>query len=188
MYIHENFKTMVVEEVRPDGQPVCMSRSIEKNPQKLTRPILSPAYSGHFNFSHGHLLLNAGYEEVANVFSWEEPYQAYLAWKAGYTIYAPNEVVMWHQWVRDYKPSYEVDNIITLDRQTKINHEYGVHSKQIRRTIFGDKEFRHYYDEKFGIDLLGRQGTQRTVDVGLDPYYFFDKSNGEFKVTIKIVE
>ena len=88
---------MPIYEIRRDGQPACKARSIEKNAEKLTRPFLNPAYSGHFNFSYGHFLLNAGYEgKFENVFSWEEPYQAYLAFKAGYTLYAPNEVIMWH--------------------------------------------------------------------------------------------
>ena len=37
----------------------------------------------------------------------------------------------------------------------RLNEEYDIVGRKIRRIIFGDKGFRRYYDEKFGIDLLG---------------------------------
>ena len=57
----------------------------------------------------------------------------------------------------------------------------------MKRIMFGDKGFRRYFDEKFGIDLLGRQGTQKSVDSALDPYYFYDKSK-PYISQIKVVE
>ena len=39
--------------------------------------------------------------------------------------------------------------------------------------IFGDEGFRHYMDERWGVDLLGRQGSKRATDGGLDSYYFW---------------
>ena len=36
------------------------------------------------------------------------------------------------------------------------NLEYDIAGRKIKRIIFGDKGFIRYYDEKFGIDLLGR--------------------------------
>ena len=39
---------------------------VQKNRDKLTRPFKTHAYSGHFNFSHGHFLLNAGYDDKYN--------------------------------------------------------------------------------------------------------------------------
>ena len=90
---------MTVYEVRDDAQPACFGRPVTKNVDKLTKPFASPGYSGHFNFSHGKFLLDAGYDtQFSNIgiFKWEEPYQAYLAWKAGYTLYSPNEQIVWH--------------------------------------------------------------------------------------------
>ena len=83
---------------------------VHKNFDKLAKPSENHAYSAHFVFSYGHLLLNAGYESNVNyVFHWEEPYQGYLAWKAGYTLYSPNEFVMWHLWDQDYRKRFESD-------------------------------------------------------------------------------
>ena len=67
------------------------------NDLRLVKPFESNAFSGHSTFSLGHYILNAGYSgAVDNIFAWEEPYQTYLTWKAGYTIYAFNELVVFH--------------------------------------------------------------------------------------------
>ena len=55
-----------------DGRPAFEGRGIEKNADKLIRPFESPLASGHFVFSHGHLLENAGHEDNDENFSWEE--------------------------------------------------------------------------------------------------------------------
>ena len=44
-----------------------------------------------------------------NLFIMEEPFQAYKAWKAGYTLYAPNKVVFYHLWEGGYRPIFEHD-------------------------------------------------------------------------------
>ena len=73
----------------------------------LLRPFETASITGGFNFSHGHLIKNAGYDaEFNNVFIWEEPYQGYLAWKAGYTLYAPMRQDIWHLWDRSYRPIF----------------------------------------------------------------------------------
>ena len=46
-------------------------------------------------------------------------------------------------------------------------------SSKIRRVIFTDKEYLRYLIEEWGIDLLGRSGTRKAVDAGIDSYYFF---------------
>ena len=84
---------------------VAGGQMIDQNQGLLEKPIESGHYSGNFCFSYGHLILNAGYsKEFDNIFNWEEPYQTYLAWKAGYTLYAPNQLILWHQWDRTYRP------------------------------------------------------------------------------------
>ena len=65
-----------------------------------------------FNFSHGHLITNAGFDkEFENVFHWEEGYQAYLAWKAGYKFFIPNIEVCWHLWEKSYRPMFYQDMV-----------------------------------------------------------------------------
>ena len=38
----------------------------------------------------------------------------------------------------------------------KIGHEERVNPKRLRRIVLADKQYRRQYDERFGIDLLGR--------------------------------
>ena len=67
-------------------------RTIDRNSDAMVRPFESNSFSGHLVFSHGHYILNAGYDgNYDNIFSWEEPYQTYLSWKAGYKLYAMNK-------------------------------------------------------------------------------------------------
>ena len=64
----------------------------------------------------------------------------------------------------------------------------------MRRIIFGDKEYRHYLYETFGLDLLGRCGTDLTKSIGLDTHYFFedlkylDENNWWDEPWFKVVE
>ena len=54
---------------------VSASRPIDRNWIEISRPFEIGLYSANFNFSHGHFILNAGYDKnFENVFLWEEPY------------------------------------------------------------------------------------------------------------------
>ena len=93
-----------------DRMPLHGGRIIDHNSDKLVRPFESSTFSGHAAFSHGHYILNAGYSvTIDNIFSWEEPYQSYLSWKAGYKLYAMHEQVVWHMWERDFRPRFGED-------------------------------------------------------------------------------
>ena len=49
----------------------------------------------------------------------------------------------------------------------------------MRELIIGDPEFRRYMDKRWGVDLIGREGSQKATDGGLDAYYFWDPANPE---------
>ena len=145
---------------------VLGGRDIIKNKEKLVRPFESVHFSANFNFSHGHFLKNAGYQVPSgngNIFTHEEPYQTYRAWKAGYTLYNPIESVVWHLWDRSYRHKfYEDSRKFSKEKMKRLasNDEllYGDNKVQgdiIRKIMFADKDYRQYMDEKWGIDLLG---------------------------------
>ena len=148
------------------SMPIHGGKFIDYRDDMIERPFESHSYSANFCFSHGHLITNAGYDKNYDfVFNWEEPYQSYLTWKAGYRMYAPNKTVVWHLWDRSYRPLVS-DNTQTIAKSynmkkkadTNSKYDYGDsrgQSMQIRRIIYGDKEYRHYLDEKWGLDLLG---------------------------------
>ena len=112
-----------------------------------------------------------------------------MAWKAGYTLYAPNKIYLWHKWGRVDRPLFgnDANESKYTKRINTLAWNHKLHAIQIRNTILRDKEYRHYLDEKWGIDLLGKQGTKKIVNSGLDPYYFMDKEM-VFDQKLKIVE
>ena len=97
-------------EFRKDGMPAWKGRSVEKNAHKLIRPWETPLASGHYCFSHGHLLEAAGHDgNYENNFAWEELWMAYSYWKAGYKLYSPNEIVLYHLYDHSYRPDVVAD-------------------------------------------------------------------------------
>ena len=98
---------MVLHEWREDGMPAWRGRPIDQNSERITRPFETSLASGNFAFSWGKLLEECGHSaEYDNVFSWEEIWMAYKYWSAGYTLYAPNETVLHHNWDRTYRPTF----------------------------------------------------------------------------------
>ena len=93
------------DEWREDGMPAWSGRNLEKNSNKMIRPYETVLASGHFTFSHGHLIRVAGHDgSFENLFSWEEIWMSYMYWKKGYTLYAPNHNVVYHYFDRTYRP------------------------------------------------------------------------------------
>ena len=99
--------------------------------------------------------MNASYDKAfENVFVWEEPYQIYLTWKAGYTMYLPNVQVIWHNWDRSYRPTFYYDalkfskaKLKKLNSSSKlISMDSAAEGDRIRRIIYADKEFIRYID------------------------------------------
>lgn len=75
--------------------PLFEAKKLERNSDKLTRPIETMAASYHYVFSHGHLLKVAGhdgsFDNVSMVSDeWEQMWMTYMYWKKGYTLYSPN--------------------------------------------------------------------------------------------------
>ena len=166
-------------EIREDGMPAWKGRPLEKNEDKLIRPFESPLASGHYCFSRGHLLDVAGHDATfENNFSWEEIWMAYAYWRQGYTVYAPNETIIWHNYDRSYRPQYGLDKEKDAkDKGAKHVDTYFKNGRRMREEIFGDEEYRRYMDSKWGVDLLGQKATKKAVDGGLDPYYFWDANS-----------
>ena len=123
---------------------VSSLRAIHKNEHQMVKPFESAALSAHACFSHGHFILNAGYSErFDNIFVWEEPYQTYLAWKAGYKLYAMNDLLMWHQWEKSGRPNFGKDaQTFSMKKQKKLaGKKTTTYSQNEERSIFdNDKQ------------------------------------------------
>ena len=78
--------------------------------------------------------------------------------KAGYTLYAPNEFILWHLWKRGYRKQLRVDlnQEGIVSKLNRIGLKEEAEERILRRIMLADKDYRRYFDEKFGIDILGR--------------------------------
>ena len=61
-YVDGPVTAMSQDTWREDGMPSWSGRAIEKNDKKIIRPVETSLASGHFVFSHGHLLAVAGHD------------------------------------------------------------------------------------------------------------------------------
>ena len=100
-------------------------------------------------------------------------------------MYAPNEAVFYHHWFRHYRPTFHKDNNYTdsikiYTKNPKNSKKYikkkekDAYKRQIRRILFGDREYMRRMNKKFGIDFLGKSlSSKRTFNgIALDPYKF----------------
>ena len=58
----------------------------------------------------------------------------------------------------------------------------------MREMIIGDAEYRRYLDKRWGVDILGRDKSQKAIDGGLDTYYFWDPANPEVQKMFEHVD
>ena len=74
-----------------------------------------------------------------------------------------NEEVTWHLWDRTYRPKFGTDAKKLSSKKRKnlggdensISFDHIKQGNQIRRLLYGDKEYVRYFDEKWGLDFLG---------------------------------
>ena len=85
---------MIIARFFENGYPAYQPFNIDRNVDKLIKPFKGSSFAGGFNFSFGHYISNVGYDsQFDHVWTWEETYQFYMSWKAGYTLYVPNEFI-----------------------------------------------------------------------------------------------
>ena len=109
-YVDGPITAMSQDSWRADGIPAWTGRTIEKNHQKITRPLETSIASGHFTFSYGHLLKAAGHDSAfEDYYMQEELWMTYAYWKAGYKLYSPSEVILYHLYDRNYRPDVIAD-------------------------------------------------------------------------------
>ena len=141
-----------------DGMPSGIGRSLDKNADKLTVPFETMYASGHFAFSHGHLLEVAGHDgEHDTVYAWEELWMAHAYWTQGYTLYAPNKSFLFVNLENELGP----DRYSTAEPEVVEDpwNTYEHNGKRMRDRIIADGPFIDYMDARWGVDLLGREST-----------------------------
>ena len=78
---------------------------VNKNTEKLVRPFETQHLAGGYLFAFGNIVHDCPYEaQYENVFSWEEFHLHYKCRSKGYNLYAPNKVLVYHNYSRTTRP------------------------------------------------------------------------------------
>ena len=159
-----------------DGMPNGYGRPVDRHADQLTRPFETMYASGHFTFSHGDLLKKAGHDGAHDtVFAWEELWMTHAYWTEGYTLYAPSQTFLFHNGeIGDGPDRYSTAEPEVIEDPW---NTYEHNGKRMRDRIIGDGPYIDYMDARWGVDLLGREGSVRSADGGFDAWYFFDIDN-----------
>ena len=160
---------------RKDGYPAYEARQFERNSHKFTKPFENPMTAAHQFFSFGHLVKVAGFAGgYENIFIWEELWWAWKCRQQGYTLYAPNETVMWHNWDRTHRPHFLTDAEKGEKEKVKAHQDHmNSDIERMRGEIYDDPVFMQYTKEKWGLDLKNSINSVKGYTGDLDENYFW---------------
>ena len=85
------------------SEPISQ-QSHSTNPRKKTQRSLF--WAAGYSFSRSHVVSNAPYEQWPALFFGEEFAMACKMFKSGYNFYAPDQVLLYHLWDRNYRPGH----------------------------------------------------------------------------------
>jgi hypothetical protein len=92
----------------PDGRVLTRPSFIE-NHRELVRPIPARFYSGHFAFTIGAFCEEVKHDPLL-YFLGEEITIAVRAFTHGYQLYHPHQVIVWHEYTRNYRRKHWDDH------------------------------------------------------------------------------
>lgn len=162
---------MEFDRFAPEGPVHFLPHTID-NFKELDKPIPTRFISGHFIFADGVFCKEVPYDPTY-YFHGEEINLSVRAYMAGYDLFAPHRVFMWHEYTRDGKKKHWDDhpNWESLDKEShKHNRELlGIDDstsskilKKNRRTL---REYEHYA----GLEFSTRRVHKKTIEKQLPP-------------------
>lgn len=109
------------------------------------RVIRARTISGHFYFTSGNFVLEVPYDpEIYFGGYTEETTLSLRAFTNGYDFFSPYQMVMWHEYTRNYRPKHWDDHGKESETK-KTSGERDVHARNKTRQMFGTQDY--------GIDL-----------------------------------
>ena len=105
----------------PSPQEVRQEPPANENPP-LIEAIPCTLYAAGFNFGRARVLQDCPYPNLPHIFFGEELYMAASLYKAGYTLYAPTQSVVYHLWSRAHRPvpAPEVDDVMRQESTRRV--------------------------------------------------------------------
>ena len=161
-----------------DGNVHFLPHTID-NYQQLTAPIPSRFASGHFLFADGTFCQEVPYDPTY-YFHGEEINLSVRAYLAGYDMFAPHRVVVWHEYTRSGKQKHWDDHTDwnQLEREShRHNRErLGIDGLRTDKTLVGTVRQLEDYERYAGISFKTRKVHRDTIAKKLPP---ISKTQGE---------
>jgi hypothetical protein len=162
---------MEFDRFAPEGPVHFLPHTIDDWAER-TSPIPTRFVSGHFIFTTGKFCQEVKYDPTY-YFHGEEINLSVRAYMAGYDLYAPHRVVMWHEYTREGKKKHWDDhtNWPELDKQSYAHNrellgiDNATSSKLLKKRTRTLKEYEQYA----GLEFSTRRAHKFTIEKKLPP-------------------
>jgi len=157
---------MEFDRFAPEGPVHFLPHTIDEF-REIDRPVRSRFISGHFIFTYGEFCKEVEYDPNY-YFHGEEINLSVRAYMAGYDLFAPHKVVMWHEYTRDGKIKHwddhgDWDGVDA--RSYQHNREVlGMSGENTEKTLVKDVRSLQDYEIYAGLSFSDRRVHKNTVD------------------------
>jgi len=156
---------MEFDRFAPEGPVHFLPHTIDDHVE-LTAPVPSRFISGHFIFADGSFVQEVPYDPTY-YFHGEEINLSVRAYMAGYDLFAPHKVVMWHEYHRNGKKKHWDDHVDWSARD-KISHEHnrellGIDQTESDKKLTQHRRTLHDYEMYAGIEFATRRAHKNTI-------------------------
>lgn len=162
---------MEFDRFAPEGPIHFLPHTID-NFKELDKPVPSRFISGHFIFADGKFCREVEYDPTY-YFHGEEINLSVRAYMAGYDLFAPHRVFMWHEYTREGKKKHWDDhsNWSELEQNShKHNKElFGIDGIESTNTISKIKRSLRDYEMYAGVEFSTRRVHTNTLEKKLPP-------------------
>jgi glycosyltransferase involved in cell wall biosynthesis len=156
----------------PEG-PIFIKPHVIENWRKLKSPIPSKFLSGHFIFTLGQWAKEVRYDPYY-YFHGEEPSLAARSYTHGYDLFHPNEVVIWHEYIRSGKTKqWDDDKEWANKNSTSYSRYRALHGMggelpdtlmDLEKYGWGTERSLEDYEKYIGVKFSTRQVHKHTAD------------------------
>ncbi len=142
------------------------------NFKELNKPIMARFCSGHFMFADGSFVKDVPYDPTY-YFHGEEINLSVRSYMAGYDLFAPHQVVIWHEYTRNNKKKHWDDhsNWPELDKQSHQHNKeiLGIDNASSDKKLKKHKRTLKQYEMYAGLEFSTRRAHKLTIEKKLPP-------------------
>lgn len=170
---------MEFDRFAPEGPVHFLPHTIDDY-MKRDKPLPSRFISGHFIFADGKFCTEVPYDPTY-YFHGEEINMSVRAYMAGYDLFAPHRVFMWHEYTRNGKKKHWDDHSNWNDLD-KISHAHnrdilGIDNPKSTKILKKHKRTLKDYEKYAGLEFSTRRAHKKTIEKQLPPVSLDDISH-----------